>query len=245
MSIISDALKKVEGNSGPAAPMKREAPQVELTEGFSRSSTPPLFSVWSIVLSTVMILMAAVLLFVTWYMNRGRRASDAMVQTAPISSPVDVVPAQVFEMPEAAEPSVAEPAEPGAALQSEAESEPPEEAAPVEAAEPVEPEPAAEPAPAVAGTEPPEPEPAPAPAAVASTEAAAPPAPKPEPAASRKRDELVLTGVVYTPRVRMAHINGKILPEGAEIRGYRIVTISRESVRLSKNDKFYILRLKR
>lgn len=205
MSIISDALKKVEGNSAPKPPMKRESPQVELVGAPVASATPPLFSVWSIVLSTVMVLVAAVLLLATWYMNRTQHTEPPSVTTAPLSSPVEV--AAVPKPPAAATPPVA----------------------PVEA-------PVAEKG-AVAA--------APASSPTAPADPASKPAAEPESEVSNERDELVLTGVIYTPRVRMAHINGKILPEGARIEGYRIVTISRESVRLSKDEKFYILRLKR
>ena len=65
-----------------------------------------------------------------------------------------------------------------------------------------------------------------------------------EPPRAPCRDELELTGVVYTPQMRMAHINGRILSEGAEIAGYKVVRISRESVRVSKKGKFFILKPK-
>jgi len=234
MSIISDALKKVEGNSA-ASPSKKkgEGPQVELVEAFTPVQSPPLFSIWSILLSTIMVLTAAVLLFVTWYMNRPQRASESVVDAEPISPPVEVA-------------VVAQPEPPAPVVEPEPVPEPAPGPAPKQTPPDVEP-----PAPAVE-SEPPAVKPKPeettvaaAPAAPASDQPATKPAPAPKPKAPVRGDELVLTGVIYTPRVRMAHINGKILPEGAEIKGYRIVTISRESVRLSKDDKFYILRLKR
>ena len=239
MSIISDALKKVEGNSGVEPPMKRDAPQVELVDSASPSSSPPLFSVWSIVLSTVMVLVAAVLLLVPWHANRAPRSAESAITTAPLSSPVEVAAVPAAAVPEV--PIVLEsPA--ASAVRSAALHTKPVPVVKPEVKQPAIPV-AAAPPPAtvkptveVAASAPVEPTPVPP---------VTTPIPKPTPEAPRGGDELVLTGVIYTPRVRMAHINGKILPEGAEIEGYRIVTISRESVRLSKDDKFYILRLKR
>jgi hypothetical protein len=240
MSIISDALKKVEGNSAPSKPMKREAPQVELVDTAPPASSPPLFSVWSIVLSTIMVLTAAILLFVTWYMNRPRRPAEPAAAPASISPPVEVAAVPEPELPATATPSTPAPVdepepEPEAEPMAKTEGKPAEPV--VEAASPPEAPPAE--------AEPAEASPVSAPVTAPPVQPAEKPAPKPTPKPSRKGDELVLTGVVYAPRVRMAHINGKILPEGAEIQGYRIVTVSRESVRLSKDDKFYILRLKR
>ncbi|MDP6490484.1 MAG: hypothetical protein QGH42_05325 [Kiritimatiellia bacterium] len=241
MSIISEALKKVEGNSDSSPSVKKQAPQVELVDGFAKSSPPPLFSVWSIVLSTVMVLVAASLLFATWFMNRPKDSASGAAAPRPVSPPVKVVATPVATVP--AEPvpvAPAVPAAPGAAPAAEP-------AAPEVQPRPTDPiETPAEPVKAPSATTTP---PAETPATGVASSPEAEPAAKPEvktaPAAPSKRDDLVLTGVVYTPRVRMAHINGKILPEGAKIRGYRIVSISRESVRLSKDEQFYILRLKR
>ncbi len=231
MSIISDALKKVEGNSRvPPLPDKPEAPKVEMMEPPAGRPSPPLFSVWSVVLSTIMVLVAAILLLATWYTGRTQRAASPDEPDPPplLSPPVAATPllpsphdmtreavAATREVhSEAPAPRVSAPATvPGIIAQEEGPLRPAAADAP---SDPVPPE--------VAGVRPPA-----------------------EPAAERaqQRDELVLTGVVYAPNVRMAHINGKILPEGAEINGYKIVTVARESVRLSKGDKFYILRLKR
>lgn len=156
MSIVSDALKKVEGNSAvtPAG-----------SDDSTPTSAPPLFSVWSVLLSTIMVLIAAVLLLATWYTNQSRVAA----------SPPALVEHEVAPAP------------------------------PSSAVLPVTPE-------------------------------------APAPSVAERRDELELTGVVYTSRLRMAHINGKVISEGAEIAGYRVVRISRESVRLSKDGKFFILK---
>ena len=235
MSIISDALKKVEGNSTavPAeAPVEAEAggdtvparpPPSTVTptgappvgrEAALPKSTTPLFSVWSVLLSTIMVLIAAVLLLATWYTNRSQ-------VTPPPAGPKKVV-ADVPPSP--LHPPAALPAKP--------------EVSPV-AAIPVS-------VPAVGAK---------APAAVTGEEETpgGPPieAPKPTapaeapvqiPRARPRRDELELTGVVYTPQTRMAHINGKILSEGAEIAGYKVIRISRDSVRVSKDGKFFILK---
>ncbi len=253
MSIISDALKKVEGNSAAPSKKKQEGAQVEVMRASSPPSSPPLFSVWSIVLSTIMVLTAAILLFVTWYTNRARQG-ESVATTDPIASPVKVTPVSEIEMPAEATASVPEPV-------AEPVPEPAPEPEPVTKREVKPAEPVPEPKPLSATRPPAEPKPEKA-LPTAAPAAKTPPQPAEKPVLPaldspqgdevtprkvevRKRDELVLTGVVYTPRVRMAHINGKILPEGAEIEGYRIVTVSRESVRLSKDDKFYILRLKR
>jgi len=242
MSIISDALKKVEGNSG--TPVKnQDTPQVELVDAPARSASAPLFSVWSIVLSTIMVLAAAILLLVTWHTNRLQRSAASVAATAPVSPPVAVTPVSEPEVPVAVTAPAPEPApvaKPEPLPTADAElPEPVVPPKPVVQAEPsVQPEsPPVETKPAEA---------LPAPVSTSPAQPAVTPEPEPVPEPARKKgDDLVLTGVVYTPRVRMAHINGKILPEGAEIEGYRIVTVSRESVRLSKDDKFYILRLKR
>ena len=60
-----------------------------------------------------------------------------------------------------------------------------------------------------------------------------------------EKSGLELTGVVFGSGSRLAHINGKILGEGAQIKGYRLVKIARESVLLEKDGTRYILRLKR
>ena len=123
MSIISDALKKVEGNSN-ASPAVREDPPESTTAGeeravagFAPAPSPPLFSVWSIVLSTAMVLIAAALLLVTWYTNRGRTISPATGSStfaevpaidATLSAPAPPAPPAPVEMVEAPPPTVAE-----------------------------------------------------------------------------------------------------------------------------------------
>jgi general secretion pathway protein B len=208
MSIISDALKKVEGNAA-------ETPPVGDRETMAPRPAPPLFSVWSVVLSTVMVLIAAGLLLFAWFANGPRTKPDAA------AVPPSPVPASAqTETPETAPAAVA------AAPASE-----PEDAAapPVPTAPPV-----AE-APAVA----------PPGADDAEAPKTPPVHPSPRTAPRDKRDEMELTGVVFTPRMRMAHINGKILAEGAEVAGYRVEAIARESVRLSKDGKLYTLQLRR
>ncbi|MBT3296363.1 MAG: hypothetical protein HN919_00665 [Verrucomicrobia bacterium] len=222
MSIVSDALKKVEGNSTavptppPVAPPDRAAASpVELVDALSKS-TPPLFSVWSVLLSTIMVLVAVVLLLATWYTNRSHvmpppppAALEAAVADVPPSpsplpavSPVAAIPVSVPAVKAKAPVAVVGEEETPGGLPVKA----PKPTAPVEAA----------PAEALA----------------------------PIPPAGPRRDELELTGVVYTHQTRMAHINGRILSEGGEIAGYKVIRISRESVRVSKGGKFFILKPK-
>lgn len=238
MSIISDALKKVEGNSHPTPEAASRSASEPPAESPPRSTgAPPLFSVWSIVLSTIMVLLAAGLLLATWHTNRSPHADAGNVPVAPAESS----PGPATATNEEASVTEASGAEDAAANQSP----PRAAAAPVAAAVPAPAAPVSVAPEAVEAT-PPVRTPASEPAGEGGGERIVPDAPAPPsspPTRAQRRDELELTGVVYTPRTRVAHINGRILPEGAEIRGYRIVTISRESVRLRKGDKFYILRL--
>jgi general secretion pathway protein B len=183
MSIVSDALKKVEGNSAvtPAG-----------ADDSTPTSAPPLFSVWSVLLSTIMVLIAAVLLLATWYTNRSRVAA----------SPPALVENEVAPAPPSSAVLPVTPDAPPAVVR---DSKPEPGSAPVD------------------------------PSAVAAA---------PAPSVEERRDELELTGVVYTSRLRMAHINGKVISEGAEIAGYKVIRISRDSVRLSKDGKFFILKPK-
>jgi hypothetical protein len=197
MSIVSDALKKVEGNSAvtPAG-----------SDDSTPTTAPPLFSVWSVLLSTIMVLIAAVLLLATWYTNRSQ-----------VATPLPPVPAEsvVAEMPP---PPAAQPLKPEVPPAPVVLSSVPAFAAKAPAA--------------VTGGASMPAEPV---AAVAEVSVAEPPR-------AARRDDLELTGVVYTPQLRMAHINGKILSEGDEIAGYKVIRISRDSVRMSKGGKFFILK---
>ena len=258
MSIISAALKKVEGKSAAGPPREVSGPphparaaEYQPAYPVAKTSAGPsfLFIVWLTTVVLIVVVAGAVIIMVQ---RTGPAPAPVVVTVAPAE------PAKPEELPEELpeqlpeEPPVADAiplvAGPDAVVPPPAAVIP--ESSRVVAVQPVAPAPGPPrgPVPEAPSAAAPPVAVVPPPAGVDPAVAAAGVVASAPPTGPRVRPQtsgLELSGVVFAPGSRLAHINGKILGEGAEIKGYRLVEIARESVLLEKDGKRYILRLKR
>jgi len=220
MSIVSEALKKVEetrgGYTGPGSPPIRR-------------STP---WIWPVVLIAILVV-AGTLAIIDIGLRRSRGRSGTDEPAAPPENPVAEEATPASTTPAVAAP---DPPPPGAVSISAVETVPVE--TPLEADEPVEP---LAPAP-VADEDPAE-------SAAGEAEevslkgeqdlAAA------EPAEDQGPTGMKVSGIAYSPRQRLARVGGRLVKEGDMVDGYRVAAIGQTTVTLERDGTRYDLEAER